>query len=55
MVLFVGRLTERKGCEFLIRAIKEVLRKDLNTKIICKIVGEGVLKEDRKIDKRVKT
>lgn len=45
-ILFVGRLTRRKGCEFLIQALHEVLSKRPNSKIQCEILGYGPLKEE---------
>lgn len=45
-VLFVGRLTKRKGCEYLIRAIYEAkkIKKEIN--IQCDILGVGPLKDE---------
>jgi len=41
-VLFVGRLVEKKGCEYLIRAMKEVQEEFPESKLI--IIGQGSLK-----------
>jgi len=43
LLLFVGRITEKKGVEYLIRAIPDVLKAFPHTKLL--IVGEGDLKE----------
>ena len=45
-VLFVGRLTERKGCQFLIEAIYQVVKNNPQLKIICKIIGFGPQEEE---------
>lgn len=45
-VLFVGRLTKRKGCEYLIRALKEVKDNKKNMNVHCNILGYGPLKND---------
>jgi colanic acid/amylovoran biosynthesis glycosyltransferase len=42
VVLFVGRLTEKKGCEYLIRAIAPVQAQMPEVKLV--IIGEGPLK-----------
>lgn len=42
IVLFVGRLTEKKGCEYLIRAIAPVQAQMPEVKLV--IIGEGPLK-----------
>jgi colanic acid/amylovoran biosynthesis glycosyltransferase len=42
VVLFVGRLAEKKGCEYLIRAMAKVQRTFPNTKLI--IIGNGPLR-----------
>lgn len=47
-VLFVGRLTKRKGCEYLIRAIDEVVRVNKNIKLVCDIHGIGPLEKELK-------
>lgn len=44
VVLFVGRLIEKKGCEFLIRAIKEVQIKKPEVQLV--IIGDGPLKQN---------
>jgi colanic acid/amylovoran biosynthesis glycosyltransferase len=41
-VLFVGRLTEKKGCEYLIRAMAEVQQSAPSAKLI--VIGEGQLR-----------
>jgi glycosyltransferase involved in cell wall biosynthesis len=41
-VLFVGRLVEFKGCEFLIRAISIVQKQVLNAELV--VIGDGPLK-----------
>ncbi|MDG6905305.1 MAG: glycosyltransferase family 4 protein [Nitrososphaerota archaeon] len=43
MVLFVGRLTRQKGCEYLINAIPQVPRR-LNAKLV--VVGDGSLRSE---------
>lgn len=45
-VLFVGRLTKRKGCEYLLRAIHEAKRINRNIKIHCDVLGVGPLKKE---------
>jgi glycosyltransferase involved in cell wall biosynthesis len=42
IVLFVGRLVEVKGCEYLLRAMKDVLRQVPATQLV--IIGEGPLR-----------
>jgi colanic acid/amylovoran biosynthesis glycosyltransferase len=42
IVLFVGRLVEKKGCEFLIRAMAEVQKVVPEIKLV--VIGEGVLR-----------
>jgi glycogen(starch) synthase len=42
LVLFVGRLTHQKGCEFLIRAIPTVAKAHSNVKLV--IVGDGYMR-----------
>ncbi len=44
-LLFVATLTEKKGCEFLIRAYAKVLNENPNVNIELKIIGQGDLKE----------
>jgi glycosyltransferase involved in cell wall biosynthesis len=44
-ILFCGRLTERKGCEFLIRAIGVLYKENGNIQIKCIVVGFGVLEK----------
>jgi glycogen synthase len=43
LVLFVGRLTSQKGCEYLVRAIPQVARYH-NVKLL--VVGEGYFREE---------
>ncbi|HVB12293.1 MAG TPA: glycosyltransferase family 4 protein [Nitrososphaerales archaeon] len=43
LILFVGRLTQQKGCEYLIRAIPQI-SKQFNTKLI--VVGDGSYREE---------
>lgn len=45
-ILFVGRLTKRKGCEYLIKAISEVLKIKPGLKLRCIISGIGPLQGD---------
>lgn len=42
IVLFVGRLTEKKGCEYLIRAMKEVQAAMPEVELV--VIGEGLLR-----------
>ena len=42
----IGRLTEQKGIEYLIKAVKEVVKKDPKTKILVLIIGDGEKKEE---------
>lgn len=42
VVLFVGRLVEKKGCEFLIRAMKEVQSVVPNAQLV--VIGDGPLR-----------
>ena len=42
VVLFVGRLAEKKGCEYLIRAMAEVQKRVENVKLV--IIGDGALR-----------
>jgi glycosyltransferase involved in cell wall biosynthesis len=43
-ILFVGRLTKRKGCEYLIRAVHEVFSKNPDNNLVCQIHGDGPLR-----------
>jgi glycosyltransferase involved in cell wall biosynthesis len=43
VVLFVGRLVEKKGCEFLIRAMAPILRRKREVKLV--IIGDGPQRE----------
>lgn len=42
VVLFVGRLAEKKGCEYLIRAMAEVQKRVENVRLV--IIGDGALR-----------
>ncbi len=42
IVLFVGRLVEKKGCEYLIRAMAQVQAKIPNIELV--IIGDGILR-----------
>ncbi|MBE9126813.1 MULTISPECIES: glycosyltransferase [unclassified Coleofasciculus] len=42
IVLFVGRLIEKKGCEYLIRAIAQVQKTIPNVELV--IIGDGILR-----------
>ncbi|NEQ73523.1 MAG: glycosyltransferase [Okeania sp. SIO2C9] len=42
IVLFVGRLIEKKGCEYLIRAIAQVQKTIPNIKLV--VIGDGILR-----------
>ncbi|MDY7020998.1 MAG: glycosyltransferase [Cyanobacteriota bacterium] len=44
VVLFVGRLAEKKGCEYLIQAMAEVQKVDPNVKLV--IIGDGDLRTE---------
>jgi len=44
VVLFVGRLTEKKGCEYLIRAMAEVQKDYPDVELV--IIGDGYLRSD---------
>ena len=46
VVLFVGRLTEKKGCEYLIRAMSQVQKVRSDAKLV--VIGEGNLKDELK-------
>jgi glycosyltransferase involved in cell wall biosynthesis len=48
-ILFPGRLQERKGCEYLIRAIAKAIEMDPSLNPVCTVVGSGLL-QDRMID-----
>jgi glycosyltransferase involved in cell wall biosynthesis len=48
-VLFVGRFTKRKGCEYLIRALYEAKNKKSDLKIHCDILGYGPLEKELKM------
>jgi glycosyltransferase involved in cell wall biosynthesis len=43
MVLFIGRLVEKKGCEYLIRAMAQVQSAHPNVELV--IIGDGPLRE----------
>lgn len=45
-ILFVGRLTKRKGCEYLIKAIADALQMQPNLRFKCTISGIGPLKNE---------
>ncbi len=45
-VLFVGRLTKRKGCEYLIRALHEAKKLKKDVAIHCDILGVGPLRDE---------
>lgn len=51
-ILFVGRLTKRKGCEYAINALYEAKQKQKNAQIHLSILGVGPLKAD--LEKLVK-
>jgi colanic acid/amylovoran biosynthesis glycosyltransferase len=44
IVLFVGRLVEKKGCEYLIRAMGQVQAQRPDVKLV--VIGEGILRSD---------
>jgi colanic acid/amylovoran biosynthesis glycosyltransferase len=44
IVLFVGRLSEKKGCEYLIRAMAQIQSR--HPEIVLKIIGDGPLRSD---------
>lgn len=44
VVLFVGRLTEKKGCEYLIRAMAQVQANHPAAKLV--VIGDGTLRPD---------
>jgi len=44
VVLFVGRLTEKKGCEYLIKAMAQVQVKHPNVELV--IIGDGYLRAE---------
>ena len=46
IILFVGHLVTRKGVEYLIKAMKLILKKD--KKILCCIIGKGYLEASLK-------
>jgi glycosyltransferase involved in cell wall biosynthesis len=43
-ILFVGRLTERKGCEYVIKALSIMIATNPNIEIHCVIAGDGPLR-----------
>jgi colanic acid/amylovoran biosynthesis glycosyltransferase len=43
LVLFVGRLVEKKGCEYLIRAVAELHRQQEDSELV--IIGDGPLRQ----------
>ncbi len=45
-VFFVGRLTKRKGCEYLIRALSDAKKMKKDIKMQLNILGVGPLKEE---------
>ncbi|MGG6293733.1 glycosyltransferase [Leptolyngbya sp. AN02str] len=44
VVLFVGRLTEKKGCEYLIRAMADIQKIHPDVELV--IIGDGVLRSE---------
>jgi glycosyltransferase involved in cell wall biosynthesis len=44
IVLFVGRLVEKKGCEYLLRAMQSVVRSRPGAKTV--VIGDGPLRDD---------
>ncbi|WP_108125533.1 glycosyltransferase [Saccharospirillum mangrovi] len=42
-IVFVGRLVEKKGCEYLIQAMQQLAQK--NSQVTLSIIGDGPLKE----------
>ncbi len=42
----IGRLSEQKGIEYFIKAIANVLKRDLNLGIRCLIIGDGELRNE---------
>lgn len=44
IVLFVGRLTEKKGCKYLIRAMANVQKRRPDTQLV--IIGDGILRPE---------
>lgn len=42
----IGRLSEQKGIEYLVKAVKQVIEKDSNTNILVLIIGDGEKKEE---------
>jgi glycosyltransferase involved in cell wall biosynthesis len=50
VVLFVGRLVEKKGCEYLIRAMPEVQRAVPGAELV--IIGDGPLRAELEADAR---
>lgn len=47
IILFVGWLIPRKGCEYLIKSISEIIKTDRNIKLL--IIGEGLLEQKLKV------
>lgn len=42
----IGRISEQKGIKYLIKAVREVIKKDNNTNILVLIIGDGEKKEE---------
>lgn len=42
----IGRLSEQKGIEYLVKAVKQVIEKDPNANILVLIIGDGEKKEE---------
>jgi colanic acid/amylovoran biosynthesis glycosyltransferase len=45
-LLFTATLTEKKGCEYLIRAYSNIINQHRYTNVHLKIIGQGKLKDD---------
>lgn len=45
-IVFIGRLVKRKGCEYLLHAVHDIISADNKRKLVVKIAGNGPLKDE---------